>query len=641
MIEWLDGLAGTTTCPACGHSGNHRRVLTVPSAAQPEKRLTLLACDTCGSGFYDDRSPHGYGGDDVAHYSIKFYVEKGAGIDTMLQPLAGIPFGAASRYLEIGCGFGFSLDFIARRHGATVHGIDPSPLAADGRRRLGLDIVDGYFDRAMADRIGPQDVVYCSELIEHVADPATLLADIGAVLAPGGLLMLTTPAMEAVDPAAPAGMLFGTLSPGFHLTLYTAGALEALLRRHGFAEVRVVRNANSLIAYATRDGTLPAADAAIPADSLIDYFRGRYDASSGDALLRNGFLFRLVKHLAIAGRFAEVEALRDAVDAQFREAYGLDLATPSALTLPTLDGADLATVLERLPLNLAGHLHFRGLAALLHHHDGVAAAGLFAASARLARATCALLAAHRVADGELEATVGTCLNLIVHALRSLPAGPARDALPLAAATLDDLLAGVDGPANLGPGVAADLEAFSLLACDLAADAINTGDIEAAPELAALAEDWAASAGSATPALRDRLVQLRRFLVRHDPGAGLAWLDASDDAAMKAAVAWPQFVRHVAEGNMADAARFEPALAGHAAVRALAGDAVRLAFDLDALSFLSALAAYRGHHQQRHAEAQRIYDMLIAAVETRPGVVGDQAAQVIETLKAGKAAIPPT
>lgn len=638
MIEWLHGQASATTCPVCRSAGNHRHILAVASAAQPDKRLILLACEACGSGFYDDRSPHPYGEDDVAHYSVKFYVEKGAGIDTMLQPLAGIPFTPASRYLEIGCGFGFSLDFVARQHGATVRGIDPSPLAGEGRRRLGLDIVDGYFDSAMLAEIGPQDVVYCSELIEHVIDPAALLADIAKVLAPRGLLMLTTPAMEAVDPAAPAGMLFGTLSPGFHLTLYTAGALEALLRRHGFADVRVVRNANSLIAHATRDGTLPARDATIPADSLIDYFRGRYDASSGDALLRNGFLFRLVKHLAIAGRFVEVDALRDAVDAQFRDGYGLDLATPGKLALPALGGADLATVLERLPLNLASHLHFRGLAALLHGHDGMAALEHFAAAARLARATCDILQAHRVADGEIEATVGTCINLMIHALRSLAAGPARDALPAAAATLDGLLEGRDGPASLGPGVAADLAALSLLACELAADAVNTGNDAAAPALAALAEGWAASAGAIDEALRGRMVQLRRFLVGRDPAAGLAWLDAAGDAAMKAAVAWPLFVQHVAAGDMVAAARFEPSLAGHPAVRALAGEAVRLTFDFDALSFLSALAAYRGHHQQRQAEAHRIYDMLIGAVETRPGVAGDQAAQVIATLKAGKAAL---
>lgn len=639
MIEWLQGQASTRTCPVCGHAGSHRHVLTVPSAPQPEKRLTLIACGACGSGFYDDRNPPDYDGDEVAHYSVKFYVEKGAGIDTMLQPLAGIPFTAASRYLEIGCGFGFSLDFLARQYGAAVRGIDPSALAVDGAKRLGLDIVNTYFDRAMVSEIGPRDVVYCSELIEHVTDPDTLLADIGAVLAPGGLLMLTTPAMEAIEPSAPEGTLFGTLSPGFHLTLYSAAALETLLRRHGFAQVRVKRDANSLIAYATRDGVLPAPDATIPAEALIDYFRGRYEASADDTLLRNGFLFRLVKHLVIAGRFPEADALADAVDAQFRETYGLDLSAPGALALPAVDAGDLVTALGRLPLNLPGHLHFRGLTALLHHHDGAAAAAHFAAGARLARAICDILQAHLIADGELEATVGDCVNLLVHALRSLSAAPARALLPLVAATIDGVLAGRTAARAIGARAATDLDALAQLACDLAADAVHTGDSGLAAEIAATADRWSALAGSASPDLRHRLVPLRRALAAHDPAAGLAWLDAADDAELKAAVAWPRFVEHVAAGDMAAAARYEAALAGHPAVRALAGEAVRVTFDLDVLSFLSALAAYRNHHQQRYAEAHRIYDMLLGAIETRPSVVGDHGAQAIATLKAGKAATP--
>lgn len=638
MIEWLQGQASVTTCPACGHAGSHRHLLAAPSAAQPGKRLTLLTCAACGSGFFDDRSPPQYEDASFAHYSVKFYVEKGAGIDTMLQPLAGIPFTAQSRYLEIGCGFGFSLDFVARHFGAAVRGIDPSSMAVEGRKRLGVDIVDGYFDRDMVPAIAPRDIVYCSELIEHVEDPGPLLTDIGAALAPDGMLILTTPAMEAVQPDASEGTLLLILSPGMHLVLYTARALEDLVRRHGYTDVRVVRNASTLIAHASRGGALPAADATVPPDALIDYFRGRYETAAGDALLRNGFLFRLVKHLTISGRLAEADALKDAVDAQFRDLYRLDLSAPATLALPT-GMADLAEALDRLPLNLANHLHFRGLVALLHHHDPVAAIDHFTAAARLAREICDLLERYLIADGELEQTTAHCLGLIVHALRSLPGPAGRTQLPAIAATLDGLLAGRAGPSALGPRAAADIAALAQTAFDLAIDAANAGDAAAAAEATRQAERWMALSGTTGPDLLNRQIPLRRFLAAQDPATGLAWLDATEDADLKAAVAWPRFVEHVAAGDMAMAARYEPALAGHACVRALAGEAVRVTFDTEALSFCSALAAYRSRHQQRHAEAHRIYDMLIGAVEARPAVAGDQAAQVVATLKAGKAATP--
>ncbi len=638
MIEWLQGQASATTCPACGHQGTHPHLLAVASAAVPGQRLTLLVCDRCGSGFYDDRKPPAYENEDLAHYSVKFYVEKGAGIDTMLQPLAGLNFTAQSRYLEIGCGFGFSLDFLARMYGAEVRGIDPSALAVDGRKRLGLDIVNAYFDRGMLPSVAPRDVIYCSELIEHIEDPSALLSDIGAALGPQGVLILTTPAMEAVQAAAPEGTLLSVLSPGMHLILYTAGALEALLRRRGFTQVRIERNANSLIAYATLGAALPAPGATIPADRLIDYFRGRYDAAAGDALLRNGFLFRLVKHLVIAGRMAEAEALAGAVDAQFRDLYGIDITNPAEIVLPS-GMADLNATLDALPLNLPGHLHFRGLVALLHHHDGIAAAAHFAAAARLAQVIGDSLARHMVADGELDQTPATCLDLMVHALRSLPGGPGRAALRLIAEAVDGLLAGRSGPDAIGPRAAADIAALAQTAFDLGIDAANTGDPAGAADATARGEHLMARSGLTNDALRNRQVALRRFLAAQDDAAGLAWLDATGDADLKAAVAWPRFVALVAAGDMAAAARYEPALAGHVAVRALAGEAVRVTFDMEALSFCSALAAFRGHHQHRPADAHRIYDMLIGAVEARPAVAGDQAPQVIATLQAGKAGLP--
>ena len=96
--------------------------------------------------------------------------------------------------LDVGCGAGLLTEPLARL-GAAVTGIDAAPevitVAREHAGRMGLDIdyralpveqVDGKFDLATA-----------LEVIEHVADPAAFLRSLAQRLAPGGLLILSTP----------------------------------------------------------------------------------------------------------------------------------------------------------------------------------------------------------------------------------------------------------------------------------------------------------------------------------------------------------------------------------------------------------------------------------------------------------------
>src|SRR5207248_4950137 len=71
------------------------------------------------------------------------------------------------------------------------------------------------------------DMVWASEVIEHVADTARWLSEVRRVLAPGGRLLLTTPSHGRLR------LLLGGVerfSPplGDHLHLYTRGSLRGL-----------------------------------------------------------------------------------------------------------------------------------------------------------------------------------------------------------------------------------------------------------------------------------------------------------------------------------------------------------------------------------------------------------------------------
>ena len=89
-----------------------------------------------------------------------------------------------ARALDVGCREGIQSAWLASR-GYAVTGIDKQPQCAHGIAvdlDHGLPLPDATFD-----------LVWCSEVIEHLRDPAATVAELRRVTRPGGLLVLTTP----------------------------------------------------------------------------------------------------------------------------------------------------------------------------------------------------------------------------------------------------------------------------------------------------------------------------------------------------------------------------------------------------------------------------------------------------------------
>jgi 2-polyprenyl-3-methyl-5-hydroxy-6-metoxy-1,4-benzoquinol methylase len=145
------------------------------------------------------------------------------------------------RLLDIGCGPGFFLDTAAKA-GWDVAGVEPSIQAADHARNLGLTIIEGVFSTQLAESLRPFHAVHMNHVLEHVADPATMLANATASLLPGGLICVNVPndynplqlALRRADNYEP-----WWLAPPHHLNYFDFSTLEALLTRHGFRTVEV------------------------------------------------------------------------------------------------------------------------------------------------------------------------------------------------------------------------------------------------------------------------------------------------------------------------------------------------------------------------------------------------------------------
>jgi 2-polyprenyl-6-hydroxyphenyl methylase/3-demethylubiquinone-9 3-methyltransferase len=101
------------------------------------------------------------------------------------------------RVLDVGCGGGLLAESLAQA-GASVSAIDLAPSMLEVARLhahesgLSIDYQLGSAEQYAARRPDPFDVVTCMELIEHVPDPAALLAALGTLLRPGGDLFVST-----------------------------------------------------------------------------------------------------------------------------------------------------------------------------------------------------------------------------------------------------------------------------------------------------------------------------------------------------------------------------------------------------------------------------------------------------------------
>ena len=240
-------------CPNCAGTAAKTLVLTVDVQLpdNPAKRLRVLHCPDCTAHFYDSQVPPDYAEPALNNRGrVPFYVQQGAGVSLITRPLAQLKRGPGASYMEVGCGYGFGLDFALNTKGWTGIGIDPAPLADLGRQALSLPIELRYL-RDDDEARGTIDVVLGSEVIEHVTSPAAFVRTLKAMLKPGGVMVLTTPNGDDIDPGTPPGIIIPLLSPSLHLVIQNRRSLRALLERAGFRHVEVEIDSHSLVAFAS------------------------------------------------------------------------------------------------------------------------------------------------------------------------------------------------------------------------------------------------------------------------------------------------------------------------------------------------------------------------------------------------------
>jgi SAM-dependent methyltransferase len=145
--------------------------------------------------------------------------------------------GPGSLVVELASNDGYLLQHY-RARGVPVLGIDPAEGPVRAARERGIETLQAFFDRALAERLRGEgrraDVIHANNVLAHVPDPNDFVAGVALLLRPGGVFVGEVPYLgDLVE-----GGEFDTIYHE-HLAYFSVTALRALLGRHGLRLGRI------------------------------------------------------------------------------------------------------------------------------------------------------------------------------------------------------------------------------------------------------------------------------------------------------------------------------------------------------------------------------------------------------------------
>lgn len=243
-------------CPACG-AQEPKTIARGPDYdhhCAGDQEFTLAECQRCGFAYLNPRPttamlPVIYNTENYVCYGYtedrpmlargtKRYEDARA--RAIRSEAASVP-NAEYRVLDIGAGEGRSLVSFAELGVpmGNLYAVDISeevlaPLKARGMQTVcsraeDLDLPAGTFD-----------LIMMNQVIEHVADPRTVMQIAHRLLKPGGVLMMETPNMAGWDRSLFGAGLWGGYHFPRHWVLFSGATMTRMLQETGFTNIRIL-----------------------------------------------------------------------------------------------------------------------------------------------------------------------------------------------------------------------------------------------------------------------------------------------------------------------------------------------------------------------------------------------------------------
>lgn len=227
------GASAPPVCPACGGRGHDLFII--------HHGMKLFSCRACRTVHLHPRPTPAdvtaLYSDAYGNASESYFAKVEKKLRRSRRRIAALArIKSGGRFLDIGCNGGFMVE-AARERGFEAYGLDIDPISIDYARK---HYPANRFVLAPLEDYAPQaprfDLIYCSEVIEHLADPGGFIDRVFELLAPGGLLFLTTPDISHWRRDRDVTRWDGFCPPS-HCVYFTPRSLTALLHRAGFIGV--------------------------------------------------------------------------------------------------------------------------------------------------------------------------------------------------------------------------------------------------------------------------------------------------------------------------------------------------------------------------------------------------------------------
>ena len=172
---------------------------------------------------------------DAATYAVEAVIEQNhwwfaVRRELFAREIRAIGLTPEARVLDIGTSTGTNLRMLRDLGFSRVSGLDSSEEAIRFCAAKGFGQVRQGDVRAMPFDAASFELVLATDIVEHVEDDATALAEIARVLAPGGIALITVPTFPS---------LWGLQDRvAHHKRRYRLGALLAAIRRAGLEPQR-------------------------------------------------------------------------------------------------------------------------------------------------------------------------------------------------------------------------------------------------------------------------------------------------------------------------------------------------------------------------------------------------------------------
>lgn len=144
-------------------------------------------------------------------------------------------------FLDVGCNLGFATE-AGRSLGYQALGVD---VDVDAIERAAVLFPQAQFRCVPIDVLAAEgnkfDVIYCSEVIEHLVDPLQFLKDIRSVMKDDSILFLTTPdnGHYSLPKDIEKLVKWNSFRPPEHLIYFNKTSLKRIFRDAGFSNVRL------------------------------------------------------------------------------------------------------------------------------------------------------------------------------------------------------------------------------------------------------------------------------------------------------------------------------------------------------------------------------------------------------------------